>query len=200
MGVTGLSPDSFKNMQLNAGIFIEDFDYDDITTVAALKTAIETARSAGKVFGATVGDGSFQCTPETRQIEANGMRYPIIGSTVIDSWDIQLTGTMKEITGANFKRVLATASSTTTGAVTKITMRTDVLASDYLNNVVWIGDMLDTGLVLIGLKNAMNTNGANFTFTDKGEGSLPFEFHAHCATLADMANAPVDILLFAPTT
>lgn len=198
--LTGLRPESFNNMQLNAGIFLENFDYSDITTAAALKTAIEAAKTAGTIIGATVGDGTFTATPEVRQIEANGMRYPIIGSTVFDSWDVHLTGTMKEITGENFKRVLATANKTTSGAITKITMRTDLLASDYINSICWVGDMLNQGLVLIDLKHVLNISGATFTFTDKGEGTLPFDFRAHCATLAEMDQAPVEIWLIAPAT
>lgn len=197
--VTGLRPETFTNLQLNAGIFVTELDHSAITTASALKTAIQNAIAAGKILGATVGDGSFQATPETRQIEANGMRYPIKGSTVIDSWDVRLTGTMKEINASNMDLALMTADKSTSGDVTTITLHTDLVSADYMPDLIWIGDTSDGGLVLIDLKNVLNISGANMTFTDKGEGSLPFEFRAHCATLAEMSSAPVTIKFFRGT-
>jgi hypothetical protein len=46
----------------------------------------------------------------------------------------------------------------------------------------------------------LNLTGANFTFTDKGEGTLPFEFQAHQADLSNMAYAPVSLVFFADIT
>lgn len=193
--VSGLRPATFENLQLNAGVFLENFDYSGITNGAELKAAILTALTNGAgVLGATIGDGSFQCTPEIRQIEANGMRYPIKGSTVNDSWTVKLTGTMKEITSANFKRALMTADVAVSGKKSTIKIRTDIKAADYITKLCWVGDT-SKGFVLISLDNALNLTGANFTFTDKGEGSLPFEFQAHAADLASMEYAPCEIVI-----
>lgn len=196
--VTGLTPKTFQNLQLNAGVFLKNFAWETYDNPDALETAIlETLESRTGVIGATIGDGSFQATPETRQIEANGMRYPIVGSTVNDMWTIMLTGTMKEITPENFKDALMCADIETKEGtnLSIVTARTDIEASDYISSLCWIGDT-SKGFVLIEIKNALNTTGANFTFTDKGEGSLPFEFHAHHAELKDMDHAPFKIVFF----
>ena len=50
--------------------------------------------------------------------------------------------------------------------------------------------------MLIELSNALNITGANFTFTDKGEGTLPVEFTAHQDSLDDMEYAPCQIVFF----
>ena len=196
--ITGLRPETFKNLQLNAGVFLKNFDYSAIETVEAMKTAVLDALDAGEnILGATIGDGSFQMTPTTRQIEANGMRYPIVGSTVNDMWTVKLTGTMKECRPQNFKDALICADMTTNdaGTVTTIKVRTDIKESDYIPKLCWVGDT-SRGFVLIDLENALNLTGANFTFTDKGEGSLPFEFQAHAADLASMEYAPVSVVFF----
>lgn len=195
--VTGLRPDTFMNLQLNAGVFLKNFDYSEYTDAGALETAILAALEAGtSILGATVGGGSFQCTPTIRQIEIDGMRYPIVGSTVNDMWTVKLTGTMKEITPGNFKEALVSADVEDAGNVKTIKVRTDILPDDYLDSLCWVGDTSDQGFVLINLKNALNINGANFTFTDKGEGTLPFEFQAHHKELADMQYAPCEIVFF----
>ncbi len=197
--ITGLRPETFQNLQLNAGVFLRNFDYSKIEDVGALEDAILAALEAGgdKILGATIGGGSFQMTPTIRNIEADGMRYPIIGSTVNDMWTVKLTGTMKECRPQNFKDALICADMTTNeaGNITTIRVRTDIEPSDYIPSLCWVGDT-SRGFVMIDILNALNLTGANFTFTDKGEGSLPFEFQAHAADLASMKYAPVNIVFF----
>lgn len=195
--VTGLRPETFMNLQLNAGVFLKNFDYSSYTDAAQLEEAILAALEAGtNILGATMGGGTFQCVPTMRDIEIDGMRYPIVGSTVNDMWTVKLTGTMKEITPGNFKDALAAADEETQGNVTKIKVRTDILAKDYINNICWVGDTSDQGFVLINLVNVINLSGANFTFTDKGEGTLPFEFQAHHKELSEMEYAPCEVVFF----
>lgn len=194
--ITGLRPETFENLQTNAGVFLKNFDWSTFTTVEALEEAILGKLEAEEgILGATIGGGSFQCTPTIRNIEADGMRYSIVGSTVNDMWTVKLTGTMKECRPENFKDALICADLETSGNVTKIKVRTDIKAEDYIDSLCWVGDT-SKGFVLIELKNALNLTGAKFTFTDKGEGTLPFEFQAHAKNLADMEYAPVEIVFF----
>lgn len=194
--MTGLRPETFENLQLNAGVFLEGFDWSAHKTPGELEDAVLAALEAETgVLGATVGDGSFNVTPSTRQIEANGMRYPIKGSTVNDMWTVELTGTMKEVTPENFKRALMSADVTTEGSVTTVTVRTDISMDDYIPRLCWIGDT-SRGFVMIELDNVLNVDGVAFTFTDKGEGSIPFRFQAHVGDLASMDKAPFRIVFF----
>lgn len=194
--LTGLRPETFENLQLNAGVFLKNFNHSDIADADALETAVLAALEAGTdILGATIGGGTFQATPETRPIEVDGMRYQFKGSTIVDSWNIRLTGTMKEITPENFKDALISADITNNGAKKVVRVRTDIEDGDYIPTLCWVGDT-SKGAVLIELSNALNTTGANFTFTDKGEGTLPFEFVAHQASLKDSKYAPFQIVFF----
>lgn len=194
--MTGLRPETFQNLQLNAGVFLADFDYSSAADKAALEDLVLAALESGEgVLGATRGGGTFQCTPSTRTIEADGMRYPFKGSTVNDMWTIKLTTTLLEPNAENFKRALMCADVATKGSVTTLTVRTAIADTDYIPHICWIGDT-SNGFVLIELDNALNLTGANFTFTDKGEGTLPVEFQAHQASLTDQENAPFRIVFF----
>lgn len=194
--LTGLRPETFENLQLNAGVFLKNFNHSGITDVDALQDAVLDALEAGTdILGATIGGGTFQATPETRSIEVDGMRYQFKGSTIVDSWNIRLTGTMKEITPENFKDALISADITTVDNKKTVRVRTNIKDEDYIPTLCWVGDT-SKGAVLIELSNALNTTGANFTFTDKGEGTLPFEFVAHQASLADSEYAPFQIVFF----
>ena len=201
MGAAGLtSPirnETYDNLQLNAGLFIKDFDYSSITDATALKTALATAITAGTdILGATRGGGSFNVTREMREPEVDGKRYSFVGGRFVDSVDAYLSTTLIETTPANFVAALGSAAATTSGKKTTVTMHTALQDADYFENLCWIGDISDGRLALICLKNALNTADFTFTFTDKGEGTFSVEFHAHQAQVLDYDNAPFEIVFF----
>lgn len=196
---TPLRAETFQNLQLNAGIFLKEFDYSNITDAAGLKAAIKSAINAGtKLLGATRGGGSFVATRETRDPEADGKRYPIKGGTFVDSVDARLSTTMIEITPDAFAVALGAVNVATSGNVTTITMKTPIGDDDYISNLCWVGDLADGSYVIIDLQNALNTADVNFTFVDKGEGTLPVEFHAYQDAVDDYDYAPFKIVFIEP--
>ena len=191
---TGLDAKSLENLQLDAGVFLRNFDYSNIKTTAELRAALATAAAnAANRMGATRGDGVFSAVPQRRSPEMNGKRYEYVGGTRYDSWEIKMTGTLLETTAQNIRDVLSTADFKKDGDITTLTLRTQPKKEDYMN-LVWVGDTA-YGMIMICLKNALNVAGMTFTFTDKGEGTLPFEFHAHQAAVTDYDKAPFEIKL-----
>ncbi len=204
MGAPGLtSPirkETFQNLQLNAGIFIKNFDYDTPANADALKTAIASAIAAGtNILGATRGGGTFTATREIRTPEVDGMRYGFIGSDFVDSVDAYLGTTLIEVTAQSVKDCLGNATASTSGKKTTIKMHTAIQETDYISNLCWIGDLADGRLILIALKNALNTADFSLTFTDKGEGTLAAEFHARQSDVLDYDEAPFEIVFFEPS-
>ena len=210
MGAPGLTTplrsETFENLQLNAGIFIKNLAYSGTGAPAdstALKTLISgiiagTQTGKGDIIGATRGGGTFVVTREIREPDIDGRRYPFKGGKFVDSADARLTTTLVEITKDNVLMALAMPASaaTTSGKVTTIKMHTEIASGDYIDNLCWCGDLADGRMVLICLKNALNTADFNLTFTDKGEGTLPIEVHAHQADVDDYDEAPFEIVFF----
>ena len=201
MGAPGLtSPirsEAFKHLQLNAGAFLVGFEHASMTDANALRTAFKAALSESeKILGVTRGGGSFTVTKETRTPEVDGMRYPFKGADFVDSVDAYLSGTLLEVTPDNFKRLLGTGDVKKEGNKTTVTMHTAVMDEDYIDKLCWIGDLADGRLVLIELDNAFNTSDFNLTFTDKGEGTMTFEFHARQSNVTDYDNAPFRVVFF----
>lgn len=191
---TGLSPLTYRRLQLGAGAFFTDLDYASCADAVALRAALaEAIKDGRKTLGATRGGGTFECVPAVREIEADGKRYGFVGGTVFDGWTVRMTGTLLEITPEHLATVIAAADITGDAARRTIRARTDLLPRDYIKRLVWAGDTSE-GLLLIALKNALNTAGAAFTFTDKGEGTLPFEFRAHQDGVEETAYAPFEIV------
>nr|DAU91708.1 MAG TPA: major tail protein [Caudoviricetes sp.] len=197
---TGLRASTFENLQLNAGMFLANFDYSTATDAATLGALLKTERektSGSALIGATRGGGTFVCTPNARSIEADGKREEWKGSSVNDGWTIKLTTTLLEINATNLKRSFGTADVTDTEKKHTIKIRTDIKDADYIESLVWVGDT-SKGYVLIAIKNALNTAGATLTWTDKGEGTIPVEFTAHQDGLETDGYAPCEVIFFDP--
>ena len=197
---TGLRASTFENLQLNAGMFLANFDYSTATDAATLGALLKTERektSGSALIGATRGGGTFVCTPNPRSIEADGKREEWKGSSVNDGWTIKLTTTLLEINATNLKRSFGTADVTDTEKKHTIKIRTDIKDADYIESLVWVGDT-SKGYVLIAIKNALNTAGATLTWTDKGEGTIPVEFTAHQDGLETDGYAPCEVIFFDP--
>ena len=198
---TALRNETFQNLQLNAGIMLKNFEYAEITDAVALKTAIKSAVQAGtNILGATRGGGTFTVTREIREPEIDGRRYPFKGGKFVDSADAYLSTTLLEVTGDNIKTLLGSADITTSGKKSTIKMRTALTDADYLTNVVWVGDRSDGHLIAIVLYNALNTADFSLTYTDKGEGTLAAEFHAHQSEVLDYDTAPFEVIDFGSPT
>ena len=205
---TPLREATFQNLQLNAGIFIANADYSSIANATTLKTAITNLiagsssafGSNAKLLGATRGGGSFTVTREIRVPEVDGRRYGFKGDSFVDSVEAQLSTTLIEITKDTFLTALAGSAVTGSSPKQTIKLSTAIGTSNYLTNVCWIGDLSDGKLLLICLQNALNTADLTLTFTDKGEGTLPVEFHAKQASVNDYDNAPFEIVYFTPAT
>lgn len=196
---------TFDNLQLNAGIFIKNFVYSGITSAGDLKSEIQLCIEAseskkGTILGATRGGGSFTVTREMRQPEVDGKRYGYKGDTFVDSVEAQISTTLIEMTEDNLKDAFgsATLATSSNGLVKTLKLETNIDTNDYLTNICWIGDISDGRYVLICLKNALNQADFSLTWTDKGEGELPVEFHAKQASVNDFDEAPFEIVYFKP--
>ena len=193
---TNLTAAGFKKLILNAGAFITDFDPSSYDTVADMKAALAAAiADSTKNLGMTRGDSSFNVTREMRQTEANGIRYRFVGDTHVDSADAYLSTTLIQVGQPDvLKNAIGTVTITPSGKKTTIKMKTRIEEGDYLNHLCWVGDVADGGFAIIHLLHAFNTADLNMSITDKGEVSLPVEFHAFQGSVEDYDYAPFEII------
>lgn len=202
MGAPGLTspirPDGFMNLQLNAGVFLKNFPIGSYANADTLKAAVAAAITAGtNILGMTTGGGSFTMTREMRLPEVDGRRYPHKGAHFVDSMDGYLSSTLLETTIGNLEALLGKKIPATGDPANMYRIHTAIdVDDDYLTNVVWIGDLADGKFVAIVIENAMNTSDFSWTFADKNEGKLPFEFHAHQSSVNLYDTAPIYICIF----
>lgn len=174
--LNGFTPNTAKNMQLNAGILVKNLN--DIDNFDG------TLEDSQKI-GATEGGATFTAVPEIRNIfdGIDGARGNYKDGNAVDSWEVKIAGTMKEITAENFKLALGAGDITKAAAdekFDKVTGRMEFRAADYLENVCWLGTQNGSeDPIIIEIKNALNITGVSFTATDKGTGAISFEIQGH---------------------
>jgi hypothetical protein len=167
---TKIPETTFKNLQLNAGVLLSDFDP-------------ETAEVANEaIIGATTGGVNFTATPSFSDYGEDIDNCPKNMKELkkLDSWDINMSGTYVTVD------VNAVKSLVGAGDVEgeKITPRNDVLLSDFVN-VWWVGDYSDQngekngGYVAIHMMNALSTGGFSIKSSDNGKGNFAFTYTAH---------------------
>ena len=168
MKYTQIPADTFRNLQLNAGVLAEGFD---VSTGAV--TDLIGATTGGVQFTDSItyidfGEDIDNCPKNMKELK------------VLDSHEVTMSGTFVSLS-ADTARLLAAAAD---ASGNKITPRNDLADSDF-QDIWWVGDYSDentgstAGFLAIHLLNALNTGGFQIQSTDRGKGQFAFEFTGH---------------------
>lgn len=168
MKFTQIPTDTFKEIQLNAGVLLKEF-----TPSTAAVSGILGATSGGVTFTAQptfsdYGSDIDNCPKNLKELKK------------LESYEAKMSGTFITINPELAKTILGAADV----SGDKIVPRNDVLASDF-TDIWWVGDYSDNngstggGFVAIHMMNALSTGGFQLRSADKGKGQFTFEFTAH---------------------
>lgn len=170
---TRIPEDTFKKLQMNAGILAAEFTP---ATGTLEETDIIGATSGGVAFAAVpsftdFGEDIDNCPKNTMELKK------------LEQWEITMSGSFVTVDTANAKRMIGLADIDKSDP-TKVVPRSDVLATDF-QDLWWIGDYSDVntgenaGYLAIHLMNALSTGGFNLQSSDKAKGMFEFEFTGH---------------------
>lgn len=174
MKYTQIPTDTFKNIQLNAGVLLSEFDVETETVTNS------------NIIGATSGGINFTATPTYVDFGSDIDNCPknTLELKKLDTWEAKMSGTFSTVTADLAKGLLGAADA----ASGKITPRTDLATADF-DDLWWVGDYSDintdgtsagkAGFVAIHLKNALSTGGFQIQSSDKEKGKFSFEYTAH---------------------
>lgn len=198
---TPLRAETYKNLQLNAGVMLINCDLDQYDDAEELKAALaELIADGSTLLGASRGGGSYVVTRDMRKVEADGVRANFKGGTIVDGGDVYMSTTLIEQTPEHLKAVIGNADiDDTKPNHIKIKIRLAIDDDDYIQNVVWVGDTSE-GFMAIELYNALNTADITFTWADKNEGTVTAEFHAHQEGVDMTEYLPTVLHYFTPST
>lgn len=189
---TQIPTDTFKKLQLGAGLLATEFDP---ATGEVDKANIVGATSGGVSFEATpsftdFGDDIDNCPKNTKELK------------VLDSWDAKMSGTLVTMDTKAAVSVVG-AAAVASDDQTKVVPRNSVDGKDF-KDIWWVGDYSDVnedgtsagkaGFIAIKLINALSTGGFKIQSGDKAKGTFEFEYTGHYS-LENIDTVPFEIYI-----
>lgn len=187
MKYTKIPTDTFKNLQLNAGVLLESFDVSTQTL------------AADSIIGATSGGVSFTAVPSSIDFGEDIDNCPKGTKEMmhLDSWEAKMSGTFASVSKSLAKTLVGAADL----SGSKITPRNDFSAADF-SDIWWVGDYSEinedgtstgkAGFIAIHLLNSLSTGGFSIQSNDKGKGQFEFEFTGHYS-MDDQDKVPFEL-------
>ena len=171
MKYTQIPATAFQNIQLNAGILVDDF-----TPATGV---------VGNLLGATSGGVNFTDSVEYKDFGEDIDNCPknMLELKQLDKHEVTMSGTFVTLSAETAKMLVAVGDVDVLDE-THIIPRNDVLRGDFID-LWWIGDYSDVntgdnaGFVAIHMLNALNTGGFQIQSTDKEKGKFAFTFTGH---------------------
>lgn len=187
MKYTKIPTDTFKNLQLNAGVLLKSFDVETQTM------------AADSIVGATSGGVSFTAVPSFIDFGEDIDNCPknMKEMKKLDSWEAKMSGTFASVSKSLAKTLVGAADL----SGSKITPRNDLAAADF-SDLWWVGDYSEVnedgtstgkaGFIAIHLLNSLSTGGFSIQSSDKGKGQFEFEFAGHYS-MDDQDKVPFEV-------
>lgn len=174
---TQIPTNTFKKLQLNAGILTTEFD------------PATGKLSASNIIGATSGGVSFEATPSFSDFGEDIDNCPKNTKELkrLDSWEAKMSGSFVTMDTTAAVSVIGTAA-VASGDRTKVVPRNSVYTEDF-KDIWWVGDYSDVnddgssagkaGFIAVKLINALSTGGFKIQSGDKAKGTFEFEYTGH---------------------
>lgn len=171
MKFTQIPADTFRELQMNAGILLDTFT--------------PSSGVIGNILGATSGGNTFEATAEFSDLGDDIDNCPKNMKELkkLESWEAKLSGTFSTVS-ASLAKMLVGAADADTSDATHIVPRNDLTDKDF-TDIWWVGDYSNLngdkngGFCAIHLMNALNTGGFKIKSSDKAKGQFDFEFTGH---------------------
>ena len=167
---TKVSQDTFKEIQLEAGLILNQFDPNGAADV-----------EDSHIVCATTGGIEIACKPtftdygeDIDNIPANMLEFK-----EVDGWDCTIAFTALNASAEVIKLALGAADA----SGNKITPRFD-LAKNDTKDIWWVGERADGGFVACCLKNALSTDGLTIKTSKNGKGTLSCTLTGHVSITA----------------
>ena len=175
MKFTQIPADTFRTLQLNAGVLVSEFDPDEATL------------SVQDIIGATTGGLTFNASPsfEDWGDDIDNCPKNMMELKKLTEWEVTLAGTFATMTPSLAKQMVGAADADGV----KITPRNDLKVSDF-TTLWWVGDYSDVnddangGFIAIKMMNVLSTAGFQIRTSDNDKGNFAFEYTAHYSNAA----------------
>lgn len=192
MKFTKIPSDTFKTLQMNAGVLATNF----VPATGTLDAEAQIGATSGGInFTATptysdFGEDIDNCPKNTKELKR------------LDEWEVTMSGKFVAADTA-IAKLLIGAADIDKQDTTKVTPRNDLADADF-GDIWFIGDYSDKngetngGFIAIKLINALSTGGFQLQTSDKAKGQFSFTFTGHYS-IAAQGTVPFEIYIKAGT-
>ena len=189
---TQIPTDTFKKLQLGAGILTTEFD------------PATGELTASNIVGATSGGVSFEATPSFSDFGEDIDNCPKNTKELkkLDSWEAKMSGSFVTM-DTNIAKSVVGAATIDSGNTAKVVPRNSVDAKDF-KDIWWVGDYSDinedgtsagkAGFIAIKLIGALSTGGFKIQSGDKAKGTFEFEYTGHYS-IENIDTVPFEIYI-----
>ena len=167
---TLISEDAFDELQLDAGVLLDQFD-----------PANPVKPTSEHIIATTSGGINVTCTPTYSDFGDDVDNVPVnmMEFKHLDSWECKFSFTSLKFNSANTKFALGAADQTNVTGYKKIVPRRDLSLEDFTDEVWWVGDKANGGAYAVCLKNALSTGGLNIQTSKNNKGTSTIELTGH---------------------
>lgn len=188
MKFTKIPSDTFKTLQMNAGVLATNF----VPATGTLEAEAQIGATSGGInFTATptysdFGEDIDNCPKNTKELKR------------LDEWEVTMSGKFVAADTA-IAKLLIGAADIDKQDTTKVTPRNDLADADF-GDIWFIGDYSDKngetngGFIAIKLINALSTGGFQLQTSDKAKGQFSFTFTGHYS-IAAQGTVPFEIYI-----
>lgn len=164
---TRIPADTFEQIQIDAGVLLYKFDPDSDEDI-----------SDEDIICPTTGGITASCVPTFSDMGEDVDNCPVnlLELKHLDSWECSLQFTSLGTSAKSIK--LALGAADLEAANSKITPRADLKVND-VQDIWWVGDRADGGMVAICLKRALSTSGFSLKTTKAGKGQTSVTLTGH---------------------
>ena len=183
---TKIPENTFNALQLDAGVILKNFD-----------PANPAEPADDDILCATTGGITISCTPTFSDLseDVDNVKAGMMEFMHLDSWECTMSTTSIG-TSLDLLR-WALGSADIDASTSKVSPRKDLRQTDF-QNLWWVGDRADGGIVAVEIKNALSTGGMSLTTSKNSKGQTAITITGHISLNAQ-DEMPMDFYSIDPS-
>lgn len=177
---TKVPKDAFDQLQVDAGVLLTTFD-----------PANPAEPDDADIICATTGGINATCTPTYSDFGEDVDNVPnnMKEFKHLDGWECRFSTNCLGTSVESIRLSLGAADVTASSG--KIVPRRELSQDDFEDEIWWVGDRSDGGLVAIKLMNVLSSGGFSLQTTKNGKGQIALELMGH-VSIDDQDTMPME--------
>ncbi|GFI47802.1 hypothetical protein IMSAGC019_03128 [Lachnospiraceae bacterium] len=185
---SGITKNTPRSLMLGAGTIYKNLHWDS-----------EKDAWQGEIFGATSGGNSFKLTPNIVTIEVDGATVDTKGLTHKQGEMAELTINLVEINTGSLKlAMIGREVESEAEGFTKLATKSVIEDGDYIDNVAFVGFLVDDTPIIIIMENALCTSGLELSGKNKETTVIPATFKPYADFGEDASQDTLPVFIYYP--